>query len=139
MLELEEMGSKVSVEDKDDEGNYTLKCVYTKGLPTIELLPPEQFLINEGATAINEGASGITRYVGHRKLMFKGDIQALFPDIDIDELSDASGGDSLDYEYETLNRHASDGTYNYISEGSGYGALRQIEICLLYTSPSPRD
>ena len=129
ILELEEMGAKVTVEEKnEEEGYWKLKCTYMKGLPTIELLPPEQFLINEGATSINNDTTGITRYVGHRKLMFRGDIQALFPDVDVSTLSDAAGGDSLDYEYETLNRHASDGTYNYISEGSGYGAVQQLEI-----------
>ena len=109
IVELEEMGGKVEYEDKDEEmGNYTLRCEYPRGLPHIELLPPEEFLINEGATKIND-TNSITRYVAHRKIMHTGDIQAMFPDQDIYGLAANTGGDSLDHEYETLNRHSPDG------------------------------
>ena len=132
MVELEEMGGTVSIDEKDeDTGSYTIRCEYPRGLPHIELLPPEEFLINEGAARINDN-NGITRYVAHRKIMHTGDIQAMSDnmgwDQDIYALAAATGGDTLDHEYETLNRHASDGTYNYISEGSGEGALRQLEL-----------
>ena len=128
IVEMEEMGATVSIEEKDEDmGNYTLRYEHVRGLPHIELLPPEEFLINEGAQKINDPNS-ITRYVAHRKLMTAGDIQAMFPDEDVYSLSAATGGDTLDHEYETLNRHASDGTYNYISQGSGSGSLKQMEL-----------
>ena len=128
LTELEEMGAEASIEEKDKEtGDYVVRCEYPRGMPHIELLPPEEFLINEGAGKINDN-NGITRYVAHRKIMYVGDIQAMFPDEDIMSLAASVGGDSLDHEYETLNRHASDGTYNYISQSSGEGTMRQLEL-----------
>ena len=127
MVQLEEMGAEVHIDEKDeDEGSYTLRIEMPRNIPHIELLPPEEFLINEGATDIND-KFGKTRYVAHRKRVHLGDLQILFPDVDVTTLS-AGEGDTLGYDYETLNRHASDGTYNFINGAHSQGSMMEVEL-----------
>ena len=106
--------------------HYVLRCTHPKGLPRIENLPPEEFLINEGATSIDKDHH-LTNFVCHRKLMFVGDVMKMFPDADMEEVYASSGSDHLQYEYETQNRHSFDGTYDY-TDDDGQGSMAQVEV-----------
>ena len=102
----------------------TIRCNHTKSYPMIENIPPEEFLINDGATSIND--SHLTRFVAHKKMMYRADIQAMFPDIDVEDLSD--GESDLNGNYETTARHAFDGTYDTFDDDSSNLELSLIEL-----------
>ena len=103
----------------------TVEVKFTKmmGMPFIENIPPEEFLINEGATAINGDPK--TNFVCHRRILSISDI-ITDPRFDIDNEDEISAGaisGFLTYQDETQNRHSFDDTYslngNTVSSGSG--------------------
>ena len=90
----------------------------------VEVIPPEEFMINEGTTSINDDE--LTRFVAHRKLMLKGDVLAMFPDADEADLSSAT---DLGDNYEKDARHYRDGTYDVGTEGgSSSDEVMTVEI-----------
>ena len=115
-IEVEQMSSK-----------YTIRCTHEIGLPIMENVPPEEFLINNDATSIDRD-DNLCRFVCHRKLMYSGDIVSMFPDADVDEILSAHGTDYLEFDYETQNRGSFDGTYSIRGADRGEGALKQIEL-----------
>ena len=125
ILEREERGYEVEIESGKD-GDYTLRFTRERSVPTIQLLPPEEFLINEGATEINR-KHHLLRFCCHRKLMFLGDILEMFPKVDERDITSAATADQLEYEYETQSRHFIDGTYEYATRESS-GPLAQLEV-----------
>ena len=96
-------------------------------MPRIEVVPPEEFLINEGAEDIRDTMS-ITDYAAHRRSLHVGEIQRMFPDIDVDNMIGASEGDNLNHSYEKLNRGIFDGTYNEALRVDGDGPNRSVEL-----------
>ena len=118
-------GQQVEVEQESNK--YTIRCTHEVGLPVMEIVPPEEFLINNDATSIDRD-DNLTRFVCHRKLMYAGDIIAMFPDADPDNLFSADGTDYLEFDYETQNRGGFDGTYSIRGADRGEGALKQVEL-----------
>ena len=118
-------GYEVEIESEED-GNYALRFTRPCGIPSIQLLPPEEFLINEGATEIDR-RHHLLRFCCHRKLMFLGDILEMFPEVDERDITSAATADQLEYEYETQSRHFIDGTYEYATRESS-GPLAQLEV-----------
>ena len=99
-------GQMVEVEDSQTTASYTLRLERMSGGVRIYVIPPEEFVINEDTTSIHDS---LTRFIAHSKEMYEGDIQAMFPDVDVSTLQ--SFFDLEDY-YEKLARHAVDGTLN---------------------------
>ena len=106
---------------------FTIRCSHEVGLPKIENLPPEEFLINNDATSLNRD-DNLTRFVCHRKLMYVGDVQLMFPELDVAELGVAASSDYLQFDYETQNRGDFDGTYSIHGPDRGVGDLKQVEL-----------
>ena len=102
---------------------YLCKVTKEKGVVELINIPPEEFIINEGATSINDDS--LTRFVAHRQIAYKSDILEMFPDVDPDLLQPSS---ELNNENEKDNRHAFDGTANENQGSSTDGALDQVEI-----------
>ena len=117
----------VLMEEQELYSKYTLRCTHEVGLPVMENVPPEEFLINQDATCLDRD-DNLTRFVCHRKLMYAGDILAMFPEADVDDLTSAGTDDYLTYDYETQNRGDFDGTYNIHGQERGEGALKQVEL-----------
>ena len=117
-------GEELSLGSKTTD--IVLECSYMCGYPRIENIPPEEFLINEDAARINGDQK--TRFVAHRQLMYVGDLVKMFPEFHIDDFASGDSASYLDHEYETINRHTFDGTYNYVDQEQGQGPLRQIEV-----------
>ena len=57
-------GGMIEIEQTSETIDFTLRCTMEKGRPVIENVPPEEFVINSGATAIND--SHLTAYVGQQ-------------------------------------------------------------------------
>ena len=106
--------------------SVVIECSYMEGYPRIENIPPEEFLINEDASRINGDQQ--TRFVCHRQLVYVGDLVKMFPEYHIDDFATGSGSSYLNFEYETINRHTFDGTYNYTDDDQGQGPMRQVEV-----------
>ena len=119
--------SGVEITATQTKSKYKIRCSHKMGLPVIENVPPEEFLINNDATCIDKD-DNLTRFVCHRKLMYVGDILEMFPDVDPGELASGSGSDYLEFEYETQNRGDFDGTYNIHGADRGEGSLTQVEV-----------
>ena len=98
-------------------------------MPRIVNIPPEEFLINEGATDIND--SHLTRFVGHRQLMYASDVvklaQSLGSDLELDEIM-IGDANTLEYDYETQGRHDFDGTYETFQSDNNQESTRQVEL-----------
>ena len=124
VVEVEEM-EKVTIEVLDIERsmtNFTLRCSFTKGLPVIENVPAEEFMINDGAVAIND--SHLTNFVGQRKMTYGNTLKMMFPDLDVEGLPSYSqvGYDPTD---ETRARGDFDGTTDD-EFGSTEGAVGKV-------------
>ena len=119
-------GAEVTVE-QNLYSKYVIRCSHEVGLPIIENVPPEEFLINNDATSIDRD-DNLCRFVCHRKLMYTGDVMAMFPDADEEEVMSASGSDYLEFDYEAQNRGDFDGTYSIRGSDRGEGALKQVEL-----------
>ena len=118
-------GEQIEVEQTSSK--YVIRCTHAKGLPKIENVPPEEFLINNDATSLSRD-DNLTRFVCHRKLMYVGDVIAMFPDVDMSEITSGSGSDYLEFDYEAQNRGSFDGTYSIRGSDRGEGALKQVEL-----------
>ena len=119
-----EVTEVVEVEtDNGPSSRTTLRCYYDTNLPLIECIPPEEFLINEGATDINDSKK--TRFVAHRQLLYSSDIQKMFPEADTSDLPSSS---ILQFDYQTQARHAFDGTYNQFIDNSSQQATELKEL-----------
>ena len=111
-----------------------IRCVYKftrmKGYPRIENVPPEEFLINERTTNINGDPK--TRFACQRQTMPVSNLIAMAQEMDLDfsedDLLEAGAAGYLEYEYERLNRHAFDGTYDYTGTDPSSGVLREVEV-----------
>ncbi len=121
-----ETGESLEVEQVV-RSKYTIRCTHAKGLPLIENVPPEEFLINNDAAAIDRD-DNLTRFVCHRKLVYTGDILSMFPDADPIEIASAASSDYLEFDYEAQNRGDFDGTYSIRGSDRGEGALKQVEL-----------
>ena len=125
LIQKEQEGIECDTEENDDY-SITVTCKYMKGYPRIQNVAPEEFLINELATAINDDDK--TRFVAQRKIMYVGDVVQMFPKVDPDDLASNGGVDYLNNDYEVQNRHSFDGTYNFTQHNVGTGPLRQVEL-----------
>ena len=114
------------IEIEQSSMSVVLKCSHTKGMPKIVNVPPEEFLINEGATDINGDPK--CHFVCQRQQLSVSDVKLMFPDVDEDELGAAGSEGYLEYEYERLNRHAFDGSYDYTGTDPTAGPLRLVEV-----------
>ena len=133
---VEESKESIMISSMDAEGNeieieqnsmsVTLRVTRPRNMPKIINVPPEEFLINEGATSINDDQ--LTRFIAHRQLMYVSDIMAMFPDAEEDLLYASSASGYLEHEFETDIRHFFDGTYDQNDYESTQPNLRQIEI-----------
>ena len=110
-------GEELIISETEAEGDYTLRLTRKKECIGIDVLPPEEFMINEDTTSINN--DGLTRFIAHRREMPRTDAQAMFPDADE---SDFGNFDSTTYEYEKAARHAVDGTYIAYGENTSTSA-----------------
>ena len=135
VMEKEDVTDILEVTDENTgevlevEENYisaTLKMSKAREMPKIINVPPEEFLINEGATGINNDQ--LTRYVGHRQLMYVSDVAQMFPDVDVEDLYVSSASGYLENEFETDIRHYFDNTYDQYDYESNLRNLRQIEM-----------
>ena len=124
---VDPLSGEAVVQQVTTSSKYIIRCTHEVGLPIIENVPPEEFLINNDATTIDRD-DNLTRFVCHRKLMYAGDIKAMFPNAEMDDLSSAGTDDYLTYDYETQNRGDFDGTYSIHGQERGEGALKQIEL-----------
>lgn len=123
-------GETTSVTAVEERGSYTLRFEKMEGRIDIDVLPPEDFIINEDTTSINN--DNLTRFIGHRKEMLRGEvmllIEALGSDFNIDDLV---GGIPDDDEYETQARHDVDGTletfYNITDHGTAAEKVTILE------------
>ena len=127
MVEAVDPMTGESIQQTQESSKYTIRCTHEVGLPVMENVPPEEFLINQDATCLDRD-DNLTRFVCHRKLMYAGDILAMFPEADVDDLTSAGTDDYLTYDYETQNRGDFDGTYNIHGQERGEGALKQVEL-----------
>ena len=109
-------GEELEVEIESSVGSYTLRIERTKGSIKVDVIPPEEFIINEDTTSINNDES--TRFVAQRKEMLRADIKVMFPKVDVDTLADY--GDLYE-DYEKRARHDWDGTLDL------YGGSSQTE------------
>ena len=117
-------GESVEVMTTESSGDYTLRLERMEGGIEVSVLPPEEFLINEDTTSINN--DDLTRFVAHRREMFLTDAMMMFPDADE---SDFGAGDITFYQQEKAARHAVDGTYTqYGDEGGSDGMTQKVEI-----------
>lgn len=116
-------GDQITVASTQTMGSYTLRLERMKGQITVECLPPEEFLINQGTTSIND--SELTHWVAHRKLMLKGDVEAMFPDADTSRLTTAS---ELGDNYEKETRHFFDATYDDYNQGGYTELTKTVEV-----------
>ena len=107
-------GEEVEVEVEGESGSYVLRLERDANKIAIDIIPPEEFFINEDTTSIN--GDKLTRFVAQRKEMYRTDVKMMFPKIDVDELSDYS---EFDDNYERMARHAWDGTDDNLFEGEG--------------------
>ena len=123
--EVESSNSDEILEVTQENIIATIKCSKPANRIRLHNIPPEEFLINEGATAIDDD---LTRFICHRQLKYISDVMEMFEDIDEDDLLGVGAGGYLEDEFETATRHAFDGTYDYDSEGNLSGSLRQIEV-----------
>ena len=65
------------LEITQDTMSYVVKIIKDKGVPRIFNIPPEEFLINEGATSIN--GDQLTRFVAHRQMSYVADVMENVP------------------------------------------------------------
>ena len=108
-----ETGEELIISSTESSGNYTVRCERMEETIKIDILPPEEFIINEDTTSIND--DGLTRFIGHRREMHKNDAMIMFPDV---EESKFGNWDSTIYEYEKAARHSIDGTYRAYGENT---------------------
>ena len=108
-----ETGEQMELEVESSIGSYTLRIERTKGRIKVDVIPPEEFVINEDTTSINDDP--MTRFVAQRKDMLRADVKVMFPKVDVDKLADY--GDLYE-DYEKRARHEWDGTLDlYGGEG----------------------
>ena len=111
------------VDGIETDSSTTLRCTFRKGMPKIECVPPEEFVINEGTSSINGDEH--TRFVAHRRLYYSSEIKEMFPDVDVERLS---SGSNLMFDYETQSRHTFDGTYKQFMTDTGQEATKLREV-----------
>ena len=122
-LEITPEDSDEILEVSQELTTYTCKIIKERGVPQILNIPPEEFLINEGATSIN--GDSLTRFVAHRQIAYKADIKEMFPEFDTELLQNTS---DLNTDTESFTRHQFDGTFD-VNEGSTNDpALDQVEV-----------
>ena len=125
-IEVTDEDAGETIEISQDMTRFVVKFTRMKGMPKLTNVAPEEFLINEGATDINNDPK--CRFVCQRQMISIGDVKKMFPDIDEDDLLGAGAEGYLEYEYERLNRHGFDGTYDYTGTDPSAGPNRLVEI-----------
>ena len=125
-LEISDEATGEVLEVSEEFVTYTLKVSKPRDLPKIINIPPEEFLINEGATGINDDQ--LTRFVAHRQLVYVSDVVKMFPDADEEAILSSSASGYLEHEYETDIRHFFDGTYDQNDYESTQPMMRQVEL-----------
>ena len=121
-------GEVVEVESVSTTGSYTLKLSRNKGKIDVEVLPPEEFIINEDTTSIHN--DNLTRYVGHKNEMYRSDVQELITSLGVKiDVNDLADYESVTEDYEREARHDFDGTLEgYSNSSGGTGANSKITI-----------
>lgn len=109
-------GETIEVMMQDSMADVTLRMSKVCGKIAIDVLPPEEFMINEDTTSINN--DHLTRFVGHKREMYRSEIKDMLDrwgvsDIDVNSLADY---ESLDEDYERRARHDVDGTLESFQE-----------------------
>ena len=122
--------SSFAVSSSDYTGSeYMLKCSHPKNQIKYEIIPPEEFMINEDAEAIG---GRHCRYVAHRQMVSISDLLEMFPEFDEQELYELTAGgpsDDLEYNYERLVRGQADGTMDTVPGRSNItGPNREVEV-----------
>ena len=127
-IEITDQESNEALEISEETMRFVVKFTRMKGMPKLSNVPPEEFLINEGATDINNDPK--TRFVCQRQMMSLGDVKQMFPEFDEEDLIGAGeSGDGYGvYDYERTNRHAFDGTYDYTGTDPSTGPNRLIVV-----------
>ena len=146
--------------ETSSEGHHVvIKRTNYNGRIRIENVPPSEFLIARDAKNIKD-----SRFVCHRVQKTLSELREMYPDKDLD--SDELGGGDEDFDAlsgERSARFAFDESDNFgfrdsepedalklywlhesflktDFDGDGIAELRKVcTVCLLYTSPSPRD
>ena len=127
VIEVSDNDTGEVVEIEEEMQKVVVQFTRKRGYPRIENVPPEEFLINERATSINGDIK--TRFVCQRQIVSLSKLLEDFPEVDSDDLFDAAGTTGyLEYEYERLNRHAFDGTYDYTGTDPSSGPNRNVEV-----------
>ena len=126
ILEITDDVTGESIEITEEYMSVTLRVSKPRNMPKIINIPPEEFLINEGATGINNDQ--LTRFVAHRQLVYVSDILQMFPDVKEEDLAGGIASGYLEHEYETDTRHFFDGTYDQNDYESTQPLLRQVEL-----------
>ena len=109
-------GTEISISSLQEFGNFTLKMFKVSGAIEVDVIPPEEFMINEDTTSIHN--DNICRFIGHKREVYRSDVQEMLDmwditDIDVDALADY---ESLDEDYERRARHDVDGTLESFQE-----------------------
>lgn len=125
--EDEDSGEVLEAEVKSIEA--TIKCSRDKGVPMIVNIPPEEFYINEGATAIN--GDPLCRFAAHWYEAPMTDVLEMFPDLTEDDLVgfvESNGAIDVISGYEKAVRHSFDDTFDYQGYQSTMDELRVVRV-----------
>ena len=120
----EEIGEEVEETTTSVTYDYEFRESYKRGYIEIMVIPPEEFVINEETTSINNDS--LTRFVAHRKRMYRSEVAEMFPDIDVDDL--ASSDDTINDEFEKRARSAFDDTGTNFGEGPSTGPESKVLV-----------
>ena len=127
-----EASDVISLQPQQVTHDVVVSRTYDDGQVRIEAVPPEEFLINKYAKTIEDA-----RFVGHRVKRTKSElIEQGYPKSKIENVF---SNDEADYKAERLSRFSHE--QDNAPEGDIDDGIWVTEcyICLLYTSPSPRD
>ena len=109
--------------------DWTIRMHRPANAIVVECVPPEEFMINEGTTSINN--SELTRFVARRRMMYASDIEAWMDNMDVkfDITEVGEGPDTLDKSYEKDARHYVDGTFdNDYKTDTGHAPTHLYEV-----------
>ena len=132
-IEISDDDTGETLEVSSDFVKAVVKCSRNKDKPIIANIPPEEFLINEGAVSLDRDDPTFN-FCCRRQERTLSDIQELLDSddrfdqsIDVEDLGATSVG-YLQDEQERATRHAFDGTYFVGEESSSQGLLRQADV-----------
>ena len=131
VLEISDESTGEVLEVEETMQRKLVKFSKPGGRVKLNLIAPETFLVNEGATSLTREDPEFV-FATHRQMMPITDCVELARSLDVDidefELSNVSTEGYLEWEYETLNRHSFDGTFDYTGTQPSEGLLRRVEV-----------